>query len=245
MIPIADAHIHIGKFREKYFKPDTIAKELIRMRVENWLVSSTTGVTGKWEKAEEEIQCMLDAAPYKSLPLLWLTPGMVERSFDLSLYFRRIDYVGLKIHGFGNNWPPYGKKLRQIFHVAKERKLVIMLHTGGCDRCDACVYEKIIAEFPMVTVILAHGRPLDQTIHLLAKYERTFADTAFMPTDHLAKIAKANLLHKIVFGSDYPIISCFRHKIPLKNLYISNVKSIQRYIDTSSEKFMSILKGSI
>lgn len=120
----------------------------------------------------------------RAVALLWVTHSMLRKSRDLSLYLD--DGIrGLKVHGCSEKWRPNGKLFARVFDIAKERNLAVMLHTGEKDECFAGMYEPVIKKHLKVKVILAHGRPLAQTMDVLRSCPNAFVDTAFMPHGHL------------------------------------------------------------
>lgn len=146
-------------------------------------------------------------------PLLWVTHSMLKKSKDLSLYMNGTPFgfskcqpiCGLKIHGVSEAWAPNGKLLRRVFAIAQEHNIAIMFHTGERDKCYARMYKQICQSFPKVRTVLAHGRPLNETIDMLRLCENAFVDTAFMPHNHLRELLQLGFANKILFGTDTPI----------------------------------------
>ena len=56
-----------------------------------------------------------------------------------------------------------------------------------------------------MTVILAHGKPEDQTIYLLKTYHNVFVDTSYISTFGLRQIFDTLGDDKILFGTDFPL----------------------------------------
>jgi len=203
---ICDAHIHVGQWMDGfYFSPEVVCKELSDLGIARWIVSSTTTSDNNFEKVKEEYQRLKEIAFQQTIPLLWVTPKMLDMSSDLNKYEELLSY-GLKIHGFAEHWEPSGKPIRRIFNIAKERKIPILLHTGYLPAGpEAGKYENLIKQFPDVTVILAHGKPEDQTIYLLKTYHNVFVDTSYISTFGLRQIFDTLGDDKILFGTDFPL----------------------------------------
>lgn len=140
----------------------------------------------------------------RAFPLLWISHSMLERSRDLSLYLDA-DICGFKVHGVSERWEPNGKELHHVFSIARERNFPVMFHTGEHEECLALSYQRICLRFPTVRVILAHGRPLDQTIKMLQTCPNAYVDTAFMPHEHLKILLENRFEKRILFGTDTPI----------------------------------------
>ena len=161
-----DIHVHIGKFRDGlYFAPEQVAADMKALGVTRWAFSSTSTGHVPFRFVRDEIERAVEASGGAAVPLLWVTPGMLRHSRDLSCYFFR-EFYGLKIHGM-QGWEPNGAELRRVFKVAEERDLPVLLHTGGRTSCEAGAYLGVCAEFPSVRVILAHGQPIDQTVAVM------------------------------------------------------------------------------
>ena len=67
------------------------------------------------------------------------------------------------------------------------------------------MYEAVIRKYSKVQVILAHGRPLNQTMNVLHHCPNAFVDTAFMPHEHLQTLIQNGFADRVLFGTDTPI----------------------------------------
>lgn len=211
---IFDSHIHFGQFEDRYHTPPRILRTLGCVGITHFAYSSTSAVvTDDPAFMFEERLAMQELSQGLAKPILWVTHSMLEKSKDLSLYmdgascgFSKCKPVcGLKIHGVSEPWEPNGKTLQRVFSIARECNIVVKFHTGEQDQCYAGMYKHICQRFSDVRVILAHGRPLDQTLGVLQSCENVFVDTAFMPHEHLRSLLNLGLADRILFGTDTPI----------------------------------------
>ena len=209
---IFDFHVHMGQYFDDYYTPPRILRTLRAAGITHFAYSSTsTIVTDDASFLLEERIAMHELSGGKAKPILWVTHDMLKKSRDLSLYMDDAGgkIVGLKLHGVSEPWEPFGKDLKRVFDIAKEYKIFVMLHTGEHEECEAGIYKRICKAYTDVSVVLAHGRPIQQTIEMLHECPNTFVDTSFMPHEYLRILIKIaheyNFTDRILFGTDTPI----------------------------------------
>ena len=207
-----DFHVHMGQYFDDYYTPPRILRTLRMAGITHFAYSSTsTVVTDDAGFLLEERVAMHELSGGKARPMLWVTHDMLKKSKDLSLYMNETGgkIVGLKAHGVSEPWEPFGKDLKRVFDIAQKHKIFVMLHTGERENCEAGMYKRICKAYADVPIVLAHGRPIQQTMEMLRECPNTFVDTSFMPHEHLRilmKIAREhNFTNRILFGTDTPI----------------------------------------
>jgi hypothetical protein len=89
-----------------------------------------------------------------------------------------------------------------------------------------------------VTFILAHGRPIGQTVEMMKKYPNVWCDTAFMPTENIVRLCMENLSERVLWGSDYPIPQYYYPDMDMKTYYLDLVKKLKNSV--SQEDFEKI-----
>jgi len=202
---ICDSHVHIGKWNEgHYFSPQDIVNKMKKIGIQKWAVSSISSIDNKFSEVKAEFKTLLALAPDETIPLLWVTPEMMENSEDLSKY-DDIPFRGLKIHGFANRWNLEGRKIRNLLESARKRNLPVLIHTAWTPESEAGNYYDLCREFNDVKVILAHGRPLEQTIKVMKDNDNVYVDTAYMPEEDIGKITQILGDGRILFGTDFPL----------------------------------------
>lgn len=220
-----DAHIHFGQFEETYYTPPRILRTLSNVGITHFAYSSTSAVvTDDPVFMQEERHAMKELSKGRAVPLLWVTHSMLRKSKDLALYLDE-EIRGLKIHGISESWTT--KELYRALSIAREQGLAVKFHTGEFPQCYAGAYASLCKKFSDVKIILAHGRPLDQTIQVLEQCPNAFVDTAFMPHEHLQKLLDKGFSRRILFGTDTPI--------PGRFLKSSLTRYLQRRIATSKK----------
>ncbi len=206
---LCDSHVHVGHFTQQiYFSPVDVVKQLNLLRIQRWVVSSTSTTCNSYHIAQKELSELLSLAEHKALLQLWVVPEMLECSKNLTHYFA-LPFQGLKIHPYRDKWDPFGKELYRVFEIALDRHLPILIHTGVDQSCEAGVFRNICEQFPDVTTILGHGRPIEQTLPIIHDLPNVWVDTAFMPIEDIQTIILSGEENKIVFGSDFPLDEFF------------------------------------
>ncbi len=202
---ICDSHIHIGRFEDgNYFSPEDICNKLKAMGIKKWAVSSLSTIDNDFSIVAKEMHTLMNMAPEQTIPLLWVTPWMLNESYNLKKY-DTIPFAGIKIHGFADSWDSSGEPLWKVFRIALDRGLPVLLHTGGKPESDAIAYDKICSQFKESTVILAHGRPVEQAIKVMKNNPNVYADIAFMPVEHIIQLREHVDDNRIMFGTDFPL----------------------------------------
>ncbi len=226
-IRIIDHHVHIGEFYNLYFEPVSIAKELISLGVKKWYVSSVTTCSSVFDflKITKEIEAMVDYAPEQTMPVMWVTPEMIENSRNLSLY-NSFSYKMLKIHPYRFNYSE--DQILNVFELAGNNNIPLLIHTGGRPEAEPLQFERFIKDYSEVKTILAHGRPIKQACEIIKKYSNAYVDTAFMPIEDINFLIKTGLKNKIIFGSDYPIDCYFNPEKDRKEVYINNLNQLKK-----------------
>lgn len=223
---ICDCHVHIGRFNDGYyFSPQSVYQYLEKLGIKRWVVSSTSTSDNKFEIVTNEIRCLLEKAPGQTIPLLWVTPRMLEVSKNLKAY-DTFPVYGIKIHGFSDKWDLDGGLLKKLFNLAMDRGLPVLIHTGYTPESEALVYYRICKQFDKLTIILAHGRPVSQAIQIMKNCKNVLVDTAFMPVGDIRRIANEVGNGRILFGTDFPIDAYYYPKQSIIDRYKRRVNML-------------------
>lgn len=221
---IIDAHIHVGQFREIYETPTELVTYLTRVGVGHFAVSSSRICEEDYDKVIGEMKELVSLGKDRVLPVLWLTPlslhnGGMDRMLNCG-----IEWKCIKIHpwlSFGG-WGEDNDDREIAISIARDLQVPLLIHTGETEGSYPLCFDHSIAKHPDVTFILAHGRPVNEAIELMQKYENVWVDTAFMPTPNIVKCCEAGFVDRVMWGSDYPIPKYF---YPNENMfeYYANV----------------------
>ena len=204
-MPLFDAHVHFGQYKERYWTPPQLAKWTSAVGIDRFAaVSTSTIVTDDPAFIAQERRDLIAYTDGRGLPIQWVTFSMLRKSPDLALYLDET-VRGLKVHGVSEPWTPTGKRLQRIFGIARERNLPVQLHTGEYENCMASAYLQICRLFPEVKVDLVHGRPVSGAMEVLRECPNVFVDTAFMPHDDLRSLLSHGFAERVMFGTDLPV----------------------------------------
>lgn len=225
---LVDSHIHVGQFCDEYYSPSTIQKLMGNVQVDFYAVSSTTMCEENYPKVVDEIQELIRLDGDKVLPVMWITPEGLKGNIAWFLE-SDIKWRCLKIHPFlhQSEWAPNGEQLNEVIDIARELDVPLLIHTGNEDCCQSGIYESVIANNKDITFILAHGRPLDQAIALTQKYDNAYADSAFMPVEHMKRFVDAGLSYKLLWGTDMCIPKLFFPEDDMKEYYLRKLHAFE------------------
>ncbi len=232
-----DSHIHIGQFYNDYYDFNRIFDIVLNAEVDKIIYSSTTSCIKniKYDQIYKEIESALALFSNNiAIPLLWYVPGYINQGIKIDIEMKELKYGGFKLHPLANFWDfenniKHMQILHEIFDYANNRNMLIKIHTGesGVDRPNR--FDKFISEYRNVKIILAHCRPVDETVRMMRKYPNVFGDTAFATSERIAYVKNAGFGERLVFGTDFPITYYYYKKngLGLKNQYYKDLEAIK------------------
>ncbi|NCA77511.1 MAG: hypothetical protein EOM90_14355 [Alphaproteobacteria bacterium] len=242
---ISDCHGHFGKFRDDYYSPAYVVNCYAQLGVDKVCImplgsSSTPGT-------ENEKQFVDSLPDERFVNNLWVTPEMYDLDPNLKSY-DYLNYKMIKIHTYDRkDWHEMPHKIRGVIEVAVKKNIPVMFHTGGWRGSNAIQFYKFCREYPEMTFILAHGRPISQAITILKGTKNTYVDSSFLPIESIKLLCSAGLSRKIIFGTDFPIMKTFWPKINLITWYKNHVIELIRefgeneFIYWSHENFYKLI----
>ena len=228
---ICDCHVHYGRFKEDYYDPEQVIKWFNELGIDKVGIMPV-GLAGEANFTVD--QKILEQLPKdRFVPYLWLSPEMVDEDQTLNRY-NTLNYNVIKIHAYACiEWDAMPDKIRTVIQAAYVKGIPVMFHTGGWSGSNAIQFYKYCREFPEVTFILAHGRPISQTLTILKGAKNVYVDNSFMPIESMKMICNLGLSNRILFGTDFPIMRSFWPEINLVEWYENNVLEL---IHTFGEK---------
>lgn len=228
---ICDCHVHYGQFREDFYDPTDISKWFEELGI-NKVGIMPIGVS--WQTQFEKDKTTMNSLPEERfVPYLWITPEMVDADPTLEMY-DSLNYKVIKIHAYARKeWDVMPDKMRMVIQAAYVKGVPVMFHTGGWRGSNAIQFYKFCREFPEVTFILAHGKPISQTLTVLKGAKNAYVDNSFMPNESMKMICDAGLSNRILFGTDFPVMKSFWPEINLIDWYRNHVMEL---VQTFGEK---------
>lgn len=201
-----DSHVHVGWFVDRYHSPDKITEDMRSVGFDTILVSSTSTCAEEYDLVIDELSWLKDEWGNNLISALWITPKMLQNGALDKMLSSDIEWKVIKTHWQAH--PQFYHSSNLINMILSDSRLMgmpILFHTGLFPECQASVFSKIIAENPDRNFILAHGRPIDETIRILCISKNVFVDTAFMPVSDIVSLVNNKLEDRILWGSDCPI----------------------------------------
>jgi len=203
---MTDNHVHIGWYSDGYHSPKEVWEAERAAGVDDIVVSSTSTCAELYKLIVREMLELIRLGGLHIHPLLWLTPRMMKTWGIRYMLHSKVQWQGVKMHWQAHREWYYNPKLtKQAMKVVEHLNVPLLLHTGEFKECGAKVFVPIIETYPNVTFVLAHGKPISQTIEILQRYTNVYVDTAFMPAENVARLVEAGLTSRILFGTDAPI----------------------------------------
>lgn len=227
---ICDCHVHFGQFAHTYHSAISVQKEIEIIGIQRACVMPT----GYYSRKEffECLSALKSFSAEKYDPILWLSPRIL-RWMPIENLYKLHNFKAIKIHFIAHpDWYYNQNKIHEIAEFAGEKKVPIMFHTGDYPFCEPHIFEPFCKEHPQTTFILAHARPVNQTIAIMEKYSNAWTDTAFTPIEDVTNLVKHDLSDRILWGTDFPIFS--QNAEPQK-IYRERVKLFQN--NMPSEEF--------
>lgn len=245
-----DSHIHIGQFYDIYTTSTELKDFLVSVGVDKCAISSTTICEENYTKVIDEIQTFIsEFGAANVFPILWVTPKMLKtKALDLFLHCN-IEWKCLKIHPqlHPKGWSVRGKNFRVLIELAREMHLPILVHTGADDCCHAGKYIKLINRNADINFILAHGRPLNETLSVLDECPNAYVDTAFMSVDSIVELCNRGFSSRVLWGSDVPIPLYFFRNSPsfdMREYYVSQIEDLKSRVSLADFELISEMNFS-
>lgn len=208
---VTDAHVHVGQFDDAYHAPRALMEDMRRAGVAHIFVSSTTICRGDASAIDDvlaemsELEALQDEEGMPRVhAVLRITP-LLAQTGRLKAVVEGRPWAMLKLHPLDPGWECHPHLGEWGAEAAAELGVPVLIHTGNLGDCLPSRHEPLFKAFPQVRFILAHGRPLAQTVEMLERYPNTLVGTAFMPPGDVAELCARGYAGRVLFGTDYPI----------------------------------------
>lgn len=231
-----DSHVHVGQFFDIYTTPGLLSNEMKEVGVDYYAVSSTTMCDEDYEKVLYEIRELIRLDGAKVLPVLWVTPNLIIEDKESLFLNSEIAWKMIKIHPqlHPDFWQENEECMDYVVRLCQELRIPLLIHTGERNSCEVRHFVPIIERHPSQIFVLAHGRPISETIVVMERYPNVWVDTAFMPVDHMVKLASAGLTDRILWGTDVPINKYFFKDNSTSIYYKERIMEFSESIDDAT-----------
>ena len=194
-INMIDNHVHVGWYTDGYHSPGEV-----------WQAELEAGIDEEYELVIQEMQELKRLGDAHIYPILWLSPEMMRTGGLSYMLHSNIKWQGVKFHWKAHQEWFYKKELfHNALEVARWLQVPVLLHTGEFEICRANIFFEICYKYNDLFFVLAHGRPINETIDVLSRCPNTYVDTAFMPIEDIKKLVVSGFTDRILFGTDSPI----------------------------------------
>lgn len=247
---VFDSHIHFGQFYDICTTPKELLDYLNSVGVAAFAASSTSICEGDYDKVIAEMQELVEAGGSKIYPVLWVLPQMLEDGGLEKFMDSGINWKCVKIHPqlHPTKWLADERCIVSVCRFASTLLVPLLIHTGEMSGCYPKQFEHVIKRFPNLVFILAHGRPIEQTVSLMKTYQNVWTDTAFMPINNVVKLCDKMLSDRVLWGTDYPIPKFFFKDLDMKTYYqdllleLHNSVSESDYEKITKNNFQKLFK---
>ena len=214
--------------RNKYASAEDLLEEMDKCGVDKAAISGfASSDQGLCREMNDYILEMTRNNPQKFLPMAVVNP----LDPDMGKEIRRCHEAGAvgvgELFPWGQNFPLEGPEAGELASICSERKLVLLLHINEAvghyyaGKGDVSIEEAaaFAAKYPQLNIIYAHwgGGLLFYELmpELKEQLQNVYYDTAaspFLYDKNIYRVAREiGILHKILLGTDYPLISPRRY----------------------------------
>lgn len=242
---LCDSHIHIGQFYDLYTSPKDLNEYLKVVGVDGLAVSSTTTCEGNYEKVIIEIRNFIGLFRGYVIPVLWVVPELLKNDNLLSFVLScGINWKCIKVHPqlSPEEWDASSRNYECVVSLAKSLNAPILIHTGVVKNCHPCQIAPLFISYKEQLFIMAHGRPIEETIKVMESCPNTFVDTAFMPVGYIQMLVEKGFKHRILWGSDFPIIKFYERELDYCKYYMEQLIQLREKVDDTT--FEMITQGN-
>lgn len=213
--PAIDVHLH-DRFPGAPIEPVTPERfqaTLDRCAIAGGAVSSVTGIFYDLAQGNDEVTALLDAIP-RLRGYVVVDPRYPDASArELERLERDPRFVGVKIHCSYAQTPTASPSLKRLFRRIAAYERPVLIHPLGSDWPEALV--EIAGEHPRLPVIAAHAGygdapgPTHDAAIRLAPAPNIYLEfcSTYLTTGAIRRGIEAVGPERVLFGSDYPLIS--------------------------------------
>ncbi len=243
---MTDNHVHVGWYSDGYHFPYEVWQSEQDAGIDDIVVSSTSTCAELYKLVSREIKELVKLGGSRIHPILWITPRMMKTWGISYMLHSKIRWEGVKLHwGAHREWYYNRVILHNALKVARRMEVPVLLHTGNYKECHASVFLDLCKKYNELDFVIAHGRPIDETIEVLSRCPNVRVDTAFMPAEDVKLLCKNGFAERVLFGTDAPINLLFYKNMTTANYirwYMSNLKDAltpEQFETVMTNKFMN------
>jgi uncharacterized protein len=164
----------------------------------------------------------VDANPQRIIGIAAIDPTAPDAADEAAACLDNDAFRGLVISPCDQNFHPADSRAMKLYELADQRKAVMIVRQGmyfhrssPLQHARPLLLDEVAREFPKLTLVVTSiGYPwVDETLALLAKHERVFADTAglagqpWLAYTALATAYRYGVMDRILFASGFPAVT--------------------------------------
>jgi len=167
----------------------------------------------------DAISAYAKAYPQKIIGFMSIDPNQPDAIEEMDRCHRELGLRGIKMSPVYQDYHPSDEKARRVHRHAERLGLPILTHAAfqsipstKMEWANPLLYDPVAREFPDLKIILAHmGLPwFQETMVMVRKHKNVYADISpgFFPGwfyQALSMFQEFGMMHKLLFGSDFPI----------------------------------------
>ena len=189
------------------------------------------------EKVLKEIQEFIGLFFGHVIPVLWVTPEFLkDDNLRSSVLYSGIKWKCIKVHPqlSPDEWEPNSTNYESVVSLARSMKVPVLIHTGVVKNCHPSQIAPLFNKYKDQLFIMAHGRPIEETFLVMESYRNTIVDTAFMPIEHIQQLVQRGYEHRILWGSDYPIIKFYERNLDYCKFYREQLVLLREMVNSDT-----------
>lgn len=238
---IIDNHVHVGWFTDGYHTPEEVWHSSVAAGIDGMAVASTSTCAELYKDVCREMHELVRLGGERVHPILWLTPKMLKLRYPLPFMLHsKIEWQGLKIHPEAHpEWVRNPILIGKAVTLARHMDVPLLIHTGQKTISHAWLFADLIKRNCDITFVLAHGRPCEEAISVLADCGNVFVDTAFMPLSDMKRFVESGFANHMLFGTDLPINELFYKDMCSADYIKSCIHDARLAFGDDSDTFLS------
>ncbi len=245
--PIVDSHVHLGLDDDgETTTAETIIKEMNRMNVTRSAIFpfSDPDRGDDYHLPNQRIYDACKKYPDRFIPFFRLDPKKKwKKEFELRA---KEGFVGVKLHPVRQKFKIDSKDSIEIFRRAKEKELVVLVHTGlGMSEMSGQL-KNLLKKVPDAKIILGHAAFVDmnKVIEVVKDYPNVYFEISAIRVFDFYNLIKQISSTRILFGTDYPFYDLpltLELLIGVSLTYKKSIKSIKAML---GKTFQDMLRNT-
>ena len=181
--------------------------------------ATDTGLPGDPARINDSTADFVASDPRRRIGFMSVNPVRAGSLEEVERCIAR-GLVGIKLGANYQRFDPLGREARELYRVAERLGLPILFHQGASPiqmaplrYAHPLVTDEIAMDFPDLRIVMAHlGHPwVREAVVTVRKHPNVFADVSALYTrpwmlyEGLLMASEWGVMHKLLFGSDYPV----------------------------------------